>query len=486
MRNVYLLVCCFFICQVYSQGEFKEYKNGLIYSPTAISKLSEIVGDKNEEFRTCDITKNFTSTLQTKGYVFELGKAYRSMLKKDLKNNISLEAFISKYKTDKKPLSLIVKSAYTNRYEKKKYVRLDEYPGENSVRILEDNWIDAQFGSWIVDFTRKDRLKVIYLEDNFKSVALPDTYKRMVQYSECLIDSTTTVFKKNTSRSWDGYEEKDTLKKQKQKRFFDFVNSKLSVKPPKWEDYELKNGDTNYKKYSKALAAYEAKKKEHITSYLSEDPQFIQLLNQTYEEALEHGNSNDEIERYIGEYLSKAKALELKRNRIVVGSCSMDNSPRIHAMNISQLSAESYNWDVFLRAHLNIMNDRFERVSDGSYAWQQRHTYIKELEVLNINVPDLLLGMTLRVNNPSKNHYYGNISRLGRAIAESEDLTAFENIIVSAISDPALDDYNRLLMFYLYGNLRYNLDKNAGIEFDRTVLKEKGKLLPEYLTKEIH
>jgi len=485
MRNVYLLVCYFFVCQVYSQGEFKEYDNGLIYSPTAISKLSEIVGDKNEEFRTCDITKNFTSTLQTKGYVFKVGKAYRGMLKRDIKNNISLEAFISKYKTDKTPLSLIVKSEYID-YRKKKYVRIDEYPGEGSIHILEDHWADAQFGSWVVDFTRKDRLKVIYIADGFKSAELPDRYKRMVQYSECLIDSTATVFKEKASRNRYGIGEIDTISLQKQKQFFKFVDNKIKIKKPEYDEYKLKNGENDFRKYHKAYQAYESKKKEHIVTYLCEDAQFLKLLNEVYEEALEHRNSTYEIETYVATYLSKAKALELKRNRVVVGNCSMDNSPRLHAMDISQLSAESYNWDVFLRAHLNIMNDRFERVSDGSYAWQQRHTYIKELEVLNINVPDLLLGMSLRVSNPSKNHYYGNISRLGRAIAESENLTTFEDMIIKAIGDPTLDDYNRLLMYYLYGNLRYHLDKNAGLEFDRTLLKDKEELLPKYLIQEAH
>ena len=51
----------------------------------------------------------------------------------------------------------------------------------------------------------------------------------------------------------------------------------------------------------------------------------------------------------------------------------MDNSPRIHALNIAKLSAETINWEVFLRAHLDIMKDKFERMSDGSYAFGGRN-----------------------------------------------------------------------------------------------------------------
>ena len=147
----------------------------------------------------------------------------------------------------------------------------------------------------------------------------------------------------------------------------------------------------------------------------------------------------------------------MKRNRKVFGSCSMDNSPRVHAMSIAVLAAESISWEVFLRAHLDIMNDRFDRASDGSYAWAGRGTYIKEIEELNIEVQELLLGISLRISNPSKNHYYGNISRLGRALAETQNRIALEEQILSMIQDPLLDIYNRILMHYLFLNYTYYL-----------------------------
>src|SRR5690606_2706951 len=123
----------------------------------------------------------------------------------------------------------------------------------------------------------------------------------------------------------------------------------------------------------------------------------------------------------------KGRLLQRMRHTKVVGSCSQDASPRIHAINIALVSAETTNWEVFLKAHLDIMNDKFDRMSDGNYAYAQRKTYIKELEELNINVIDLLLGISLRIENPANNHYYGNIGRLGRAISESKYKVEFEN-----------------------------------------------------------
>lgn len=155
----------------------------------------------------------------------------------------------------------------------------------------------------------------------------------------------------------------------------------------------------------------------------------------------------------------KEKLLEKLRSTYVIGGCSQDESPRIHAMNIALLSAETVNWEVFLRAHLDIMNDRFERMSDGSYAYARRKTYIKELEELDINVNDLILGIAFRFENSANNHYYGNIQRLGRAISESKNKELFENEILSLIEDETLDSYNRLVFYFLFVNYNHFLDE---------------------------
>jgi len=225
-------------------------------------------------------------------------------------------------------------------------------------------------------------------------------------------------------------------------------------------------------------------KKEYVKSILSHKQEFKTSLNEAYKEAYEGKNSSDELEMYVADYLSKAKALELKRNRRVYGGCSMDNSPRIHAMNIAQLSAESFNWDIFLRAHLNIMNDRIDRVSDGSWAWAARNTYIKELENLNINILDLILGISFRIENPADGHYYGSINRLGRAISESKDVEKIEHKLRLIISDKHIDDYNRLLIYYLYENLMYHKDKSDDKAEYKKSQVEVIKLLPEYLRPE--
>ena len=131
------------------------------------------------------------------------------------------------------------------------------------------------------------------------------------------------------------------------------------------------------------------------------------------------------------------------------------------------------------------MDNRFERVSDASYAWGQRSTYIKELEELNINVQDLILGISLRIHNPATNHYFGSIGRLGRALAESKQRSEIGNVILAAVSDPELDYYNRMLMYFLYRNYtEYVKDESLKKQNDQR-LAEVTASLPDFLQRQL-
>ncbi len=181
----------------------------------------------------------------------------------------------------------------------------------------------------------------------------------------------------------------------------------------------------------------------------------------------------------------KAKLLDKMRSTRVVGGCSMDSRPREHAINIALLSAETFNWEVFLKSHLDIMNDRFERMSDGSYAWGQRNTYIKELEELNINVPDLILGISFRIENPALNHYYGSIGRVGRALSETKNRNEIEQAMLSIISDKELDTFNRLLFYFLFKNYNHYI-KDETVKKDNNVkLATATKTLPDFVSERL-
>jgi hypothetical protein len=174
----------------------------------------------------------------------------------------------------------------------------------------------------------------------------------------------------------------------------------------------------------------------------------------------------------------QSKLLDQLRNTRVVGSCSFDSGPRQHAVNIAVLAAETVEWEVFLKAHLDIMNDRVERVADNNYASKGRDSYVKELEELNIDLLKLVFGITLRVENPASNHYFGDLSRIGRALAESIHRTEFENTILALIEDKTLDDYNRILFYVLFENYIYFLEDEDEKEKNSLLLQKSLKTFP--------
>lgn len=479
-----LLLLCFFHSS-YSQ-EFETNSNGLIYSDYTMGRLKYIVDSLNLKFRHCDLSRTYYSQMQGKTTYVEVSQNVPQALA-DMKNGISLNAFIQKYPGAKVTKDLLVmRQAYKN-YDNKDVVmffslELSRNFPDHEVPEEEANFLPLpKQGNWIPDHHDKTKyspesLDAFFVEEDFAAKPLPDTYARMVQYSDCMIDTTTQVYlvSANAYNRWSGY----TPRKEPVAlvAFENYVDT-LTHRP-------FYMGDGDYNAYRKKEHIWDSTHFIVLDKKIHEEP-LARLFKRALDSALKAGDTNDEFEDYVERYVSPATALQLKRSRMVMGMCSQDDRPRLHALNIAKLSAEAVSWDVFLRAHLDIMNDRFERMSDGSYAWGKRQTYIKEIETLDIDVIDLLLGISVRVENASKNHYFGSIDRIGRSLAESKDPDLVEAKLQATIQDHSLDDYNRVLMLFLYSHYTYNLKDEQRKAKNKEVMKKLVATFPEYLSSKI-
>lgn len=404
------LVITIFCINVQSQ-EFQTHSNGLIYDNDTMEQLKFIVDSLNLKFKACEITETYYAKPQAMALVFNLESGDIKQATKDLENNMSPELLKKAYPsaTITTP-KLIITYDYADYNDNITTQILTKTISENANKVIEldskVNVLEAfKQGDWIIDYYkgsdyRNEHVTAFYLLEDFNRKKLKDTYAEMVQYSDCMIDTTSA-------------------------KIFDDAGYGF-VELPK-----------NYRKQSKRR---------------------------------------------------QEKLLDKMRNMKVMGMCSQDSRPREHAINIAKLSAETVNWEVFLKAHLDVMNDRFERVSDGNYAWAARKTYLKELEELDINTVNLLLGITLQIDNANKNHYYGSIRRLGRALSESQNQVQFEKTILRMIKDDDLDDYNRYILYYLYDNYLYNLndceddtEREEKFRHVEAQLKLVQKFLPSYL-----
>ncbi|MBB4805721.1 hypothetical protein HNP38_000993 [Chryseobacterium defluvii] len=415
MKNkIVLLAGIIFNSFLSAQSEFTTFNNGLIYNEHTMDKLERIVDSLNLKYKTCDLNKVFYSQQQVKGHIIRLSKGNVAQAKKDMDMNISFENFVSKYPDAEIQKDVLIIKLKTKDYHEKDIIRFYEIRLDDDYELK----IDKEYkktvhnkpvkNTWYYEYSDKtsysnESVKAFYFPENMKSIPLDPKYSRQIIYSDCLIDTSITKFKENSSR--DRYD----------------LNRRIKL------PYNWKNLTTP----------------------------------------------------------EKEKILDEMRSNMAVGMCSQDNSPRIQGINMALLSADIAHWGLFLKSHLDIMNDRFERVSDASYAWGNRQTYIKELEELDINVPDLIFGISFRIENPVNNHYYGSIGRLGRAISESKDREKFLSQMLSMIRDEDLDDYNRVLSYFLYINCNHYIENEREKKINKLNLNDAVKKLPQYLSEKI-
>lgn len=476
MKNTILTFVLLFcaitgICQ---RAEFTKFANGLIYDDTTISRLKHIVDSLHIRYRRCDMNRTYYSMPQAKGFYLKMTSGNFKEAYNDIQNNISLEDFYKKY-----PSAVIDSNQLITISQYKNTISVTPHStGKRSHGAfhLDTGWVNMQkhskygdigrIGNWVYGYYVNDRnipyeIMAIYLETPLKTSVLPGRYSTRILYADCMVDTTTNIFT-STASSGRWFEEKHGPKYEELEKLI----IKTAGKSP--YEYAVMRG-------GKAVDTF-------MGYQLSREPQVKKLFNEAVEEALQSEYiTSDWFESSTQRYYSKNAALALKRNRRVTGSCSRDERPREHLFEIALLAAETANWQVFLRAHLDIMNDRVDRMSDGSYAWGSRNTYLKELEELDINVHELMLAISIAINNPASNHYFGDVGRLGRAFAEAKDRTKLEQNILEMIADNELDDYNRLRMHYLFLNYVYYLPEKAARQAALQKLENADKNLPAYL-----
>lgn len=461
------------------QTEFGSSDNGLIYSNKTITQLKHIVDSLNLKFRQCELHKTYLSLEQCKGHYVEMDKGDIRGAVTDIKNGISFEAFVKKYPKAKVEKNLlVVRNSYRN-YDDETVVQyftpnlggsyfevdFDADDADKEVTVGKNGWRAKYYKGSDDD---DESLEAFFLAEEFAAKPLNQRFARMVQYSNCMVDTTSQIYLDGAKDRWD-------------------VESNLEV----GAFMTYVHQQTGRPTYNNDDEEYDAKSNRwdstrfRILDNISGTQEFRKLFNAALNKAKSTGVSTEEFEEYVHRYENAESALDLKRRRRVMGMCSQDDGPRVHALNIAKLSAEAVKWEVFLRAHLDIMNDRFERASDGSYAWAARKTYLKEIEVLDIDVITLLLGISLRISNEGENHYFGSIGRVGRALAETGTPDLLEEKLLSMIQDKSLDDYNRILMFYLFDHYNYYVTDKARQTANLVKLKNALATLPSHILSRI-
>lgn len=347
-------------------SEFHKNKNGLIYSESDVAALRFVVDSLNLKFKTCDLNKKYNAYPQAHAYSINFSSNTNDLseIVSALKSSADFNTLINKYDSliSKSDSNLLVVELPEKEEGKWQYLSGNAFEGFESQWLLSGSQKCAT-KKWIVDYEKKGAyhdyysISSIFIAEDFMQPVIPDKYAKLIQYIDCMIDTSATIYltDKFTDR-FSGVTRDNALYVE----LNNFLNTRMKIKKDK-SDYTY-----DYLSNEKIRFAIDS---------LRNNPFVVKKVHELADWYLKKGGGSDDVEELIAAFISKEKALEIKRHRRVMGMCSMDESPRVHARNIAMLAAETHSWDIFLRAHLDIMNDRFERATDGSYAWGKANLY---------------------------------------------------------------------------------------------------------------
>jgi hypothetical protein len=475
-----IIFTTFSFAQYPRHGILPKYSNGLIYSDSTIKKLRKIADSLNYQFTLIQDESTFMSysyaqaryvkidakKVENRNEIFTDKMSFDDLIKNYPVLEINRNTWLYKEDNSKKH-----HQADFNDYVSKSWHR---YPTDKWALIETRNWAVHREGWTYMPFQNYEALEMeaSYTTSPFIQKEIPQKYAKMIQYADFLVgEKLDVVFPSEKNNILDSTL-KSKIKKDTLNRAVSLFFSLISGYPNrptidscnriKFDDYDSTKEFARSKKWNKCFYDYwqrlqnwDSLRIEYIRKSLSKTAKFKKLLDDAIEETISTKISDEGIEFYIAEFKSKQLALQLSLNRKDdMGFDNFSTQHCDHAKQILQLAAETANWRIFMDKHLRVLNDNFEPECSHVKKGEFMRTYIKELEEIGVNVIDLLLGASLRVSNPYKNHPYLDSRAVSRALSElkDKDKDKVENTLLSMIEDQELDDFNRMIICLLFKN----------------------------------
>lgn len=173
----------------------------------------------------------------------------------------------------------------------------------------------------------------------------------------------------------------------------------------------------------------------------------------------------------------KEKLLYKLRNSYVVSECGYDRSSMEHLLNINKVSAELNKWDVYIRSSMNIINNRS--------LYSKDNVFVKNMELFNLDILSLFIGVNFRFMNPNLNHFEADYSTIGREISVLKNKQAFRDKMIEIIEDKNLDLNNRIIIYFLFKTYNNCIDDEGEKNMNEVLINNSLKTLPEFIATRI-
>lgn len=429
------------------------------YSTSTIKKLQAGIDALNNSFESYCKDKKYYSRQQGHAHYVHLYGAIATTTLADIKNNISFNDFRKKYPgvTIVKDL-LIVKLKYG---DNSSFAAISFDSGHPKGYYQIDHVIIK--GNWIVSSDGHD---AFYLPEGIESKPLPEKYARMAAYIDHMADTCYWPFLPGAAESW-LYQESDTNKPIN--TFLDYVNRNTG-KP-----------DITYSVSAEIYKRWFNNRYKILDSLVAGTAEFMRLFADAKAAALKRGYATAEMEDYIERYSSKENALLLKRGRKVQVDCGNDYRPHYRIHSMQRLAAETGDVRLYMLCSF-YLHDALGGVNT------RKKSYVSQLEELHISPVGIILGYYLYVEPPTETSMYfprGSSYRLADHIATSGNADYYITELLAAISDPQLDNYNRVLLCQPYIQYISHLKGHDDYVKHTNLLQKAMATLPEYYSRQI-
>lgn len=376
----------------------------LLYSDTAKKGLRHIVDSLNLDFRASE-SKIYKAPMQGRGdYFFIKGDETYDALK-DIKAGVPFRQMADKYpNAEKQPDILVVRTK-----QKIDSLKMTSFSVVSMGYLMpsvffteeEADVMEKVTKGWIYNYDEKENaINAFYFSKAMTAPELPEHYSRMLQYKDHLMPSGNTIY---FDYAWECTPPYIYIAGPKMQAFYDDLNHKLK-RPEYIPEVPLteNNGfettthtvsdDATKKSFRQEVAKWEETRMGRVDSLMQKDAGFRELFSEALDEARNHLTVTDEeFEEYAEIYASKEDALYFKRCRKVATIYPEDKTPYLHRINIARLAAETLNWGVYIAAQTEILNEKLMFTEEYD-AESPDITFVKELEAINVNVVDFLLG----------------------------------------------------------------------------------------------
>lgn len=475
MKNLLLLSACFFSCTINAQDSDSER---LIYSEEAREALIHIVDSLNLEFSVSE-SKPYKSCMQGRGDYFFMNSTDAFQAIKDMESGFTFNQMAAKYPYAQMQPDVIVERLQATLDGKPNVIYAAISLGEliPSAAFTEDTALPSK--GWVFSYDiQYSALTAYYLPDGLSSPELPERYARLVQYVDHLVPRDTQVY---FDYSWECTPPYAYEPGPKMKLFKDYHNEKLQR--PIYTELNPDNpvaAKEDRERFRAKLSAWEDSRRHGADSLMQSDAVFKKLFRDALAEANDHLTVTDEeFEEYAEAYASKEEALYFKRCRKVMNTEATDSEPRRHMMNIARLAAETRDWQLYLAAQFEILSERlFFRPPVLNETLQ--HSFVRELEAINVNAVEFLLGHALRTADKDEGLTTMATFKLAMPIVEAFEREVAENILLDMIADRELDEVNRATAYRLFCSYNRLLPEMQREKNNRRLEQAEG-FLPESL-----